>query len=152
MRPARLLPGGDGHDFARRVYTALGGIAADDDLRMNQPEEAGRQWQLSRLAVESLRYVQLHEALGQPPTFKQFGSARLALAWPGGEAEGWPILQHTLATLTDTAPPASAPAAEAAEGRPWPAGRQQAPAAQGDQRPSSHQHCSGASHHHRRAN
>lgn len=101
-RPARLLPGGDGHDFARRVYTALGGIAVDDDLRMNQPEEAGRQWQLSCLAVESLRYVQLHEALGQPPTPKQFGSTRLALVWPGGEAEGWPVFQHTLAALTNT--------------------------------------------------
>ncbi len=119
-RPARLLPEGDGHDFARRVYAALGGITVDDDLHANQPEEARRQWQLSRLAVESLRYVQLHEALGQPPTFKQFGSARLALAWPGGEAEGWPIFQHTLAALTDTALPASAPAAEAAEDAPGP--------------------------------
>lgn len=116
-RPARLLPG-DGHDFARRVYTALGGIAVDNDLRMNQPEEAGRQWQLSCLAIESLRYVQLHEALGQPPTFKQFGSARLALAWPGGEAEGWPVFQHTLAALTNTSPPPQTPDAEAADSHP----------------------------------
>ncbi|MFF9119029.1 TerD family protein [Streptomyces massasporeus] len=116
-RPARLLPG-DGSDFARRVYTALGGIAVDNDLRMNQPEEAQRQWQLTRLAVESLRYLQLHEALGQPPTPKQFGSARLAWPWPGGEAEGWPVFQHTLATLTNTSPPSqTAPDAEAAENR-----------------------------------
>ncbi len=112
QRPTRLLPEGDGHDFAHRVYTALGGIAVDNDLRMNQPEEARRQWQLNLLAVESLRYVQLHEALGQPPTFKQFGSARLALAWPGGEAEGWPIFQHTLAALTNASPPPQTPDAE----------------------------------------
>lgn len=116
-RPARLLPG-DCYDFARRVYTALGGTVVDDDLRMNQPAEAQRQWQLSRLAVESLRYVQLHEGLGQPPTFKQFGSARLALAWPGGETEGWSVFQRTLATLTDTSPLASAPAVGTAEAVP----------------------------------
>ncbi|MFC4469267.1 TerD family protein [Streptomyces xiangluensis] len=118
-RPARLLPG-DGYDFARRVFAALGGTAVDNDLRMNQPEEAQRQWQLTRLAVESLRYVQLCEALGQPPTPKQFGSPRLAWLWPGGEAEGWPLFQRTLATLTNTALPASAPAAEAAEDAPGP--------------------------------
>lgn len=116
-RPARLLPG-DGSDFARRVYIALGGITVDNDLRMNQPEEAQRQWQLTRLAVESLRYLQLHEALGQPPTPKQFGSARLAWPWPGEEAEGWPVFQHTLAALTNTSPPSETPHAEAAESRP----------------------------------
>ncbi|MEU6578304.1 TerD family protein [Streptomyces sp. NPDC046805] len=116
-RPARLLPG-DGYDFARRVYTALGGTAVENDLRTNQPDEAQRQWQLSRLAVESLRYVQLHEALGQPPTFKQFGSARLALAWPGGESEGWSVFKHTLSALTDTSPPASEPAAGTAKADP----------------------------------
>ncbi|MFD5016932.1 TerD family protein [Streptomyces chartreusis] len=113
-RPARLLPG-DGSDFARRVYIALGGISVDNDLRMNRPEEAQRQWQLTRLAVESLRYLQLHEALGQPPTPKQFGSARLAWPWPGEEAEGWPVFQHTLARLTNTSPPSETPNAEAAE-------------------------------------
>ncbi|MFF1322409.1 TerD family protein [Streptomyces chartreusis] len=116
-RPARLLPG-DGSDFARRVYIALGGITVDNDLRMNQPEEAQRQWQLTRLAVESLRYLQLHEALGQPPTPKQFGSARLAWPWPGEEAEGWPVFQHTLAALTNTSPPSETPHAQAAESRP----------------------------------
>ncbi|MFE4758757.1 TerD family protein [Streptomyces mirabilis] len=114
QRPTRLLPG-DGHDFAHRVYTALGGTAADNDLRMNQPEEAQRQWQLSRLAVESLRYLQLYEALGQPPTPKQFGSPRLTWPWPGGEAEGWALFQHTLATLTGTCPDLRAPDAAAAQ-------------------------------------
>ncbi|MEU9397828.1 TerD family protein [Streptomyces sp. NPDC048324] len=116
-RPARLLPG-DCYDFARRVYTALGGIAVDDELRMNQPEEAQRQWQLTSLAVESLRYVQLHEALGHPPTSKEFGSRRLALAWPERETEGWSLFQRTLAALTDTGPPPSEPAAGTAKAGP----------------------------------
>ncbi|MEV0175421.1 TerD family protein [Streptomyces sp. NPDC050803] len=116
-RSARLLPG-DGYDFARRVFAALGGTTVDNDLRMNQPEEAQRQWQLSRLAVESLRYVQLWEALGQAPTPKQFGSARLAWPWSGEEAEGWPVFQKTLAALTITSPPSELPDAEAAESRP----------------------------------
>ncbi|AZM58165.1 MULTISPECIES: TerD family protein [unclassified Streptomyces] len=113
-RPARLLAG-DGYEFARRVFAALGGTAVDDDVRMNHPEEAQRQWQLSRLASESLRYLQLYEALGQPPTAKLFGSSRLAWPWPGEEGEGWPLFQHTLASLTNISPPASEPAAGTAE-------------------------------------
>ncbi|MET9437567.1 TerD family protein [Streptomyces sp. NPDC006551] len=103
QHPARLLPD-DALLFAHRVYTALGGAPVDSELRMNQPEEAQRQWQLSRLAVESLRYVQLCEALGHPPAPKQFGAQRLAWPWPGGEVEGWPIFQHTIADLIGTSP------------------------------------------------
>ncbi|MGW7213603.1 TerD family protein [Streptomyces collinus] len=90
-RPARLLTG-DGYDFARRVCQELGGKPVDHDTWVNDPEETQRQWQLGRLAAESLRYLQLQEALGQPPTAKQFGAQRLPWPWPGGEAEGWPLL------------------------------------------------------------
>ncbi|SFL67168.1 TerD family protein [Streptomyces pini] len=107
-RPTRLLSG-DGYDFARRVYQELGGKPVDHDTWMSNPEETQRQWQLSRLATESLRYLQLHEALGQPPTPQQFGTRRLAWPWPGGETEGWPFLQHALATLTRTSPSAAMP-------------------------------------------
>ncbi|MGA6160515.1 TerD family protein [Stenotrophomonas sp. NPDC087984] len=105
-RPARLLTG-DSYDFARRVYQELGGKPVDHDTWVNQPEETQRQWQLSRLATESLRYLQLQEALGQPPTAKEFGAQRLTWPWPGEEAEGWPVLQHVLATLTRTSPPSA---------------------------------------------
>ncbi|MER6112655.1 TerD family protein [Streptomyces hirsutus] len=98
-RPTRLLAG-DGYDFARRVYQELGGKPGDHDTGVNQPEETQRQWQLSRLATESLRYLQLQEALGQPPTAKQFGAHRLAWPWPGEENEGWSVLQRVLTTLT----------------------------------------------------
>lgn len=98
-RPVRLLRG-DGYDFARRVYQELGGEPVVQDTWVHKPEEARRQWQLDRLATESLRYLQLQEALGQPPTAKQFGAHRLAWPWPGEENEGWPILQRVLTTLT----------------------------------------------------
>ncbi|REK84476.1 stress protein [Streptomyces inhibens] len=107
-RPARLLTE-DGYDFARRVYQELGGKPVDHDTWMNSPEETQRQWQLSRLATESLRYLQLQEALGQPPTAKEFGAQRLTWPWPGEETEGWPVLQHVLATLTRTSPPSATP-------------------------------------------
>ncbi|TWD29707.1 stress response protein SCP2 [Streptomyces sp. T12] len=100
-RPAHLLTG-DGYDVARRVYRALGGEPVDHDTWLNRPEETQRQWQLGRLAAESLRYLQLQEALGQPPTAKQFGAQRLRWPWPGEEAEGWPRLQQVLAALTGT--------------------------------------------------
>ncbi|MFD5623608.1 TerD family protein [Streptomyces yangpuensis] len=99
-RLARLLQGDGGYDFARRVYQELGGEPVVQDSLAHKPEEARRQWQLDRLATESLRYLQLQEALGQPPTAKQFGAHRLAWPWPGEEDEGWPILQRVLATLT----------------------------------------------------
>ncbi|MEV7481973.1 TerD family protein [Streptomyces halstedii] len=100
-RPARLLTE-DGYDFARRVYQELGGKPVDHGTWMNNPEETQRQWQLGRLAIESLRYLQLQEALGQPPTAKQFGAQRLVWPWPGQEGEGWPVLQHVIALLTST--------------------------------------------------
>ncbi|MGQ4725920.1 TerD family protein [Streptomyces tunisiensis] len=102
-RPARLVAG-DGYDVARRVYQALGGKPLNHDTWSNRPEETQRQWQLGRLAAESLRYLQLQEALGQPPTAKQFGAQRLRWPWPGGEAEGWPHLQRALAALTGVGP------------------------------------------------
>ncbi|WP_030159920.1 TerD family protein [Streptomyces sp. NRRL S-244] len=103
-RPTRLLTC-DGYDFARRVYDALGGKSLDHDTWMNDPDESRRQWQLSRLATESLRYVQLHEALGEPPTAKQFGAQRMTWPWPGEESEGWPVLQSAISTLTTSTPP-----------------------------------------------
>jgi stress response protein SCP2 len=103
-RPVRLLPG-DGYDFARRVYEELGGKPIDHETWVNNPEETQRQWRLSRLATESLRYLQLQEALGQPPTAKEFGAQRLTWPWPGAETEGWPVLQQVLAALARTSSP-----------------------------------------------
>ncbi|MFF1872606.1 TerD family protein [Kitasatospora herbaricolor] len=117
-RPTRLLTG-DGYDFARRVYQELGGKPVTNNTWPNSPdpEESRRQWQLERLATESLRYLQLQEALGQPPTPKQFGTQRFTWPWPGEEAEGWPLLQRTLAALTPAgSPPAHSPASSPPRG------------------------------------
>ncbi|MEU1691923.1 TerD family protein [Streptomyces hirsutus] len=122
QRPTRLLAG-DGYDFAWRVYQELGGKPVDHDTWMNTPEETRRQWQLGRLATESLRYLQLQEVLGQPPTAKQFGAHRLVWPWPGEEAEGWPVLQQVLATLAHTNPPSDTGPSPAADAVP-PAKRQ----------------------------
>ncbi|WP_406308803.1 TerD family protein [Streptomyces sp. NBC_00623] len=91
-------------------------MPVDDDMRLNDPEEARRHWFLGRLATEGLRYLQLQETLGEPPTAKQFGSQRLTWPWPGEETEGWPILQQTIASLTQTAASASASATGPADG------------------------------------
>ncbi|MFE5806231.1 TerD family protein [Streptomyces sp. NPDC056491] len=107
QRPTRLLSC-DGYDFAHRVYEALGGKSLDHDTWMNDPDESRRQWQLSRLATESLRYLQLHEALGEPPTAKQFGAQRMTWPWPGEESEGWPVFQSAISALTDSTPPVAA--------------------------------------------
>ncbi|MEU4110876.1 TerD family protein [Streptomyces sp. NPDC027717] len=104
QRRARLLTE-EGYDFAQRVYQELGGKPVDHDTWRNDPEETQRQWRLGRLAAESLRYLQLQEALGQPPTAKQFGAQRLTWPWPGEEAEGWPILQQVIGSLTVTGLP-----------------------------------------------
>ncbi|MFC8262669.1 hypothetical protein ACFUNF_34910 [Streptomyces sp. NPDC057291] len=66
QRPDRLLPR-DGFDFTQRLYQALGGLPVDDDMRLNNPEETRRHWFLGRLATEGLIYLQLQEALGEPP-------------------------------------------------------------------------------------
>ncbi|WP_069885810.1 TerD family protein [Streptomyces luteocolor] len=116
-RPTRLLTE-DGYGFARRVYQELGGKPVDQDSWVNNPEETQRQWQLSRLSGESLRYLQLQEALGRPPTAKEFGAQRLPWPWPGEQAEGWPVLQHALATLTRPGPPPAAPHSPAAASPP----------------------------------
>ncbi|WP_031191161.1 hypothetical protein [Streptomyces sp. NRRL B-11253] len=75
-RPARP-PADDGYDFTRQVYRELGGKPVEHDTWVSDPEETQRQRQLGRLATESLRYLQLQEVLGQPPTAQQFGTQRL---------------------------------------------------------------------------
>ncbi|MEI5011690.1 TerD family protein [Streptomyces sp. PmtA] len=107
QRPDRFADQ-DAFTIASQVYQALGGTPMREDQAVHQPEEARRNWELSRLASESLRYIQLHEALGEPPSPRQFGATRLPWPWPGGESEGWPLYQQIIASLGDAA--ASLPA------------------------------------------
>lgn len=72
--------------FAQRVFAALGGVPYQPRDIGTNPEDArkdadarDRHHALSRLALESLSYVQLVEALGRPPTVTEFGTK---FEWP----------------------------------------------------------------------
>lgn len=85
---------GDPFDFAHAVYTALGGGPA-------LPEGAtgpgvNRQWDLRRAASEALRYLQQYEALGRPPTPKEFGAERIRWEHLGGEEAGWSRFEQVI--------------------------------------------------------
>lgn len=68
--------------FASRVFETLGGsrsqqdrVVADREEANRQSEQAARNNKLGWLAEQSLRLVQLEEAIGSPPALKQFGSS-----------------------------------------------------------------------------
>lgn len=71
--------------FAWSVFCALGGkpferksLVQDREEATAQAEAQQRNHQLKRLAEESLRYIQLEEALGQAPTLDEFGRSSFA--------------------------------------------------------------------------
>jgi hypothetical protein len=75
--------------FASLVFEALGGEPLDRKIVVSSPEEGreqaraqDRHHKLRRLSGESLRYVQLQEALGVPPTQKDFGRRVLVRRQP----------------------------------------------------------------------
>ena len=84
---------GDPFVFANAVFADLGGRPL---LPGNAPsEDTNKQWELRRLATESLRYLQLYEALGRPPTFEEFG-AHLRWDHLGGPELGWNTFQTVI--------------------------------------------------------
>ncbi len=77
---------GDRVRFANTVFQELGGVPFDRQSVVASKEDGQRQaaaqdrhHKLRRLAGEGLAYVQLAEALGRPPTLKEFGSK---FEWP----------------------------------------------------------------------
>lgn len=48
-----------------------------------------KHWELRRLAVHALKYLQIQEALGRPPTPKEFGAGRYSWEYFGGQETGW---------------------------------------------------------------
>lgn len=85
VRRSLLMPP-DRVGFAGAVFTALGGVPHRPGPTIGDPAQAqanaterDRDHGLRRLASESLSYVQLAEALGRPPTLKEFGSK---FEWP----------------------------------------------------------------------
>lgn len=76
-----LLPA-DRFTFARQVFESLGGqpferrtFVSDREEGLAQAAQQDRHTKLGWLAEESLRLIQLEEALGRPPELKEFGAA-----------------------------------------------------------------------------
>jgi len=81
--PTRLLlMPQDRRGFARAVFSALGGepferkiMVASREEGLVQQQAQTRHHQLTRLAQEALKFVQLEEALGRTPTLEDFGES-----------------------------------------------------------------------------
>ncbi len=88
------LLAGDPFDFAHDVFTALGGDPALPEGTTGP--EYNMQWDLRRVASDALRYLQQYEALGRPPTPKEFGAERLRWENLGGEEAGWARFEQVI--------------------------------------------------------
>lgn len=84
--------------FVARVYAALGGVKVatspeglDEASRDKHSREVSDNHNKAQLANKALEYLRLEEALGRPPTLKEFGKGgfeyRAAEAGLGAEAE-----------------------------------------------------------------
>jgi hypothetical protein len=93
--------------FARAVFTKLGGrpftrhtFAASHAAARKQQQEQAHYWRLRGLAEDSLRFVQLEEALGTPPTLDQFGRRKFTVTaeeiWADTEI-GWQTYAEAIA-------------------------------------------------------
>jgi hypothetical protein len=81
----RLMPA-DRHGFARRVFARLGGtypesqaVDPSSDTSAAQAAEQNSNFSLAWLGGQSLRVIQLEEAMGRPPELKDFG--RQSFEW-----------------------------------------------------------------------
>jgi hypothetical protein len=93
----RVVPE-DVESFVARVYEALGGVEVapssegfDQASREKHNREVSDNHNKAQLANKALEYLRLEEALGRPPTLKEFGKGgfeyRAAEAGLGAEAE-----------------------------------------------------------------
>jgi hypothetical protein len=88
QRPQRIaIMPNDPEDFAWSVFERLGGkpftrktIVESQEEVDQQAKEQQRNGNLLRLSELSVSYVQLEEALGRPPTLREFGQTRFQ--WP----------------------------------------------------------------------
>lgn len=107
-RPLRMPA--DRVAFAQRVFAALGGVPYQPRDVSANPEDArrdadarDRHHALSRLAHDSLSFVQLVEALGRPPTLKELGTK---FEWPSrmlatNVDAAWTTYSATIARVLD---------------------------------------------------
>lgn len=115
----RVVPE-DVEGFVARVYSALGGVEVssspedfDQAAREKHSREVSDNHSKAELANKALEYLRLEEALGRPPTLKEFGKGgfeyRAAEAGLGADAEvAWTryerIVRGALAAGTEDAP------------------------------------------------
>lgn len=109
---ATLVPR-DRVGFARQVFDNLGGrpftrhtFAASRENTRAQAAEQTRYWRLRNLAEDSLRFIQLEEALGEPPTLDQFGKREFsniaAEVWSDVD-KGWQLYTGVIASARTAA-------------------------------------------------
>jgi hypothetical protein len=122
IKPARvsLMPL-DRDRFAHAVFSALGGAepetkdwtTLDQEAQKAQRQVWNRYYRFRDLAKESLRFVQLEEALGVAPTMDDFGRRNFSYVaeevW-GDAEEGWRQYIGAISTARATTP--SAPPSE----------------------------------------
>lgn len=102
-KPQRVaLMSADPIGFAWSVFKMLGGKPYDENAPV---AEQGQREKLRWLAVESLRYIQLNEALGVPPTLKDFGVS--GFEWRAGAIshdvrEAWQVYSEAIETAKST--------------------------------------------------
>ena len=101
----------DAYKFALAVYVGLGGEFIDNADRLIGARSADypRLWALARLAMKSIYYVQLCEAIGKAPEARRVVDDDVwGHIWPGGLDEGWPIFTQCVDELR-SAPPENVP-------------------------------------------
>jgi hypothetical protein len=98
-------------DFAVKVFYALGGTRIDSSgpTYTEHSEELDRSranwaahWNRKGLAESSVRYVQLREAFGRPPTITEFGRSKfehLGTILNEDPTRAWEIYSNTIETL-----------------------------------------------------
>jgi hypothetical protein len=124
----------DRRGFGQRVFVALGGVQVTRKITVQSREEGQAQAaqikrnnDLERLAEQSLHFIQLEEALGHPPTMKEFQvfeqrSAVLApdvdRAWQMYEAAIRSAMDQRDHEVPDTRPIAQEPVQSVSRGAP----------------------------------
>jgi hypothetical protein len=123
VRPERIqLVPSDVDALAKRVFVGLGGepfkryrVVQDRAEARRQHEDSTRYYRIRRLAEESPRYLQLQEALGQPPSKQQFGRSNFDFVaneiW--GDVElGWQLYTESIARALEEMPAGERPPGE----------------------------------------
>jgi len=114
------LLAGDPYEFVFRVFTSLGGLP-NAPLEPTDPNYQ-QQWDIRHIASQSLRYLQLAEALDRRPSPKEFGAERLRWDHLGGHETGWAMFEHAVdgARQASAVGPAAQPPAQSTGLRPEP--------------------------------